>query len=1045
MAAALATSTCLAGDLSGPVPADYLSALRWRLIGPFRGGRTLAVAGVPGQPETFYFGAVAGGVWKTTDAGRTWVPLFDDQPIASIGALTIAPSDPSVIYVGTGEEALRSDITFGAGVYKSTDAGKSWRLIGLEDSQHIGRILVDPANPDIVLVAALGHAYGPNSERGVFRSTDGGAHWTKVLYKDERTGAINLAADPDNPQTVYAALWDVHRTTWSTYAPVTGPGGGLYRSQDGGLTWTELTGHGLPAGTLGRIGVAVAAGQNGQRVYAMIDSEHDAGLYRSNDGGESWRLVCTDPRIHSRPWYFSKLAVDPQNPDVVYAPNVALYRSTDGGAHFEAIKGAPGGDDYHQLWIDPEHPERMIVGSDQGAAVSVNGGKTWSSWYNQPTAQFYHVATDDSFPYRVYGSQQDSGTAAVLSRSDVGAISLRDWAPVGGQESGYLYPDPDDSNIVYGGGTDGDLFRFDKKTGQSQDITPWPAGSGSDLARRYRFPWTSAMAFSPQRPHALYYAAQVLFRSTDQGHSWTTISPDLTLRTGRSAAVAPGAGEQHAIINTVAPSRLERGLLWVGTDNGLIQITHDEGQTWRDVTPEGLPAWSQISLIEASPHDPVTAYAAVDRHFVDDFEPMILRTRDGGESWTKITTGIPAPAFVRAVREDPARKGLLYAGTELGVYVSFDDGDHWQSLQLNLPVSPIRDLVVHGEDLVVATHGRSFWILDGLTPLRQLEPSVLAAEMQIVRPASAIRVRASLNTDTPLPIETPLGTNPPAGAILDYFLKSVPAGELILEIRDQAGELVRRFSSRDQPESPQDAPAFTSDWFKSPPPPSTRAGLNRFVWDLRYPKPAALQRRYGIAAAYGTDTPRLPQGLLVLPGTYQVTLTVAGQSQAVPLEVKQDPRVEVPPAALSEQLALWNKIAQAMDGSRVAVLRIRELRSDLRDLRQKLGDAESAAEIVTAIDALEARAAQLEGSASWEKSSGFTGLNAGLASLANAIERADASPTEQARAVFAEYERQLGAFLASLAALESSELAALNQSLAQHGLPPLTLAAIPSS
>jgi hypothetical protein len=1036
LAAALVPIGLSAQAPAGVSPGELANALRWRLIGPFRGGRVLAVAGVPSQPDTFYFGAVAGGVWKTTDSGGTWTPLFDGQRIASVGAVAVAPSDPNVLYVGTGEAALRSDITFGDGVYRSDDAGGTWRHVGLEDSLHIGRIVVDPKDPDLVLVAALGHAYGPNAERGVFRSTDGGARWTKVLYReaDESTGAIELAADPDDPRTVYAALWNVRRTPWSAYAPVTGSGGGLFRSSDFGLTWTELWARGLPEPPFGRIGVAVAAGQQGRRVYALVDADKDAGLYRSDDGGESFRLVGRDPRIRSRAWYFGDLAVDPTNPDVVYAPNVALYRSDDGGATFEAWKGAPGGDDYHQLWIDPRRPERMIVASDQGAVVTLNGGRTWSSWYNQPTAQLYHVSTDDRFPFRVYGAQQDSGTVGVLSRGDGGAISFRDWAPQGGGESGHLFPDPGDPDIVYGGSTGGSLYRFDRRTGQVQDITPWPVRSvGRDLASaRYRFPWTSALAVVPRTPRTLYYAAQVLFKSTNGGESWAIVSPDLTQRTGRSSGTEPAVGEERAVISAVTPSALERGLVWVGTDNGLVHLTRDDGLNWSDVTPEGLLPWSGVSAIESSPHDPRVAYAVIDRHQSDDRNPYILRTRDGGENWTKIADGIPAPAFVRAVRADPVRKGLLYAGTELGVFFSLDDGDRWQPLQLNLPVSPVHDLVVQGDALVVATHGRSFWILDGLAPLRQLEPGVWERPAHLFRPAAAVRVRASLNTDTPLPPETPLGTNPPAGAFIDYWLKSPPQGELVLEIRDAAGTLVRRFSSGEA-EEPLEPPAFTSHWLRPAPPPPAHVGLNRFVWDLRYPRPPALRTSYGIATAPGLDTPRLPAGLLVLPGTYQVTMTVSGQSRTVPLEVTQDPRVRVDSAALKEQLDLWSRISKGLADSRAAVVRSRELRRRLGDVRERAGGLRDGAELVAAVDALVAGLSGLEGPGE-EAARGLVRTNAAFAEVATVVESADAAPTAQAQAAVAELARDLDGLLAELVALEARDLPPLNDRLKKRGL-----------
>src|SRR5882724_3050824 len=915
LASTLTCSALYAQSSASAVPDNVYSAMQWRCIGPHRGGRVLAVSGVRGEPYTFYFGAVAGGVWKTIDAGRSWTPIFDSQPIASIGALAVSTSDPNVIYVGTGEADMRSDISFGAGVYKSTDAGQSWSYLGLNDTRQIGRVLIDPKNPDVVLVAALGHGFGPNSERGVYRTTDGGKSWIRVLSKNENTGAIDLAYDPDNSRTVYASLWNVRRPAYSTYAPITGPGGGLYKSNDGGATWREIAGHGLPTGTLGRIGVDVVAGQHGKRVYALIDAGSASGLYRSDNSGDDWNLVSTEPRILSRGWYFGEVRSDPKSPDVVYVSNVSLYRSIDGGKNFKAIRGAPGGDDYHSLWIDSENPRRMIAGVDQGTIVTVNGGKTWSSWYNQPTAQFYHVAVDNQFPYWVYGAQQDSGTAAVVNRSDYGQITFRDWHPIGAGESGYILPDPVNPQIVYGGSTSGELYRFDTKTGQVQDVSPTPAEIGNKIT--YRYPWTTPIAFSFQAPHALYQSSQFLFRTADGGHSWKIISPDLTLRPGEKEADAKG------VIYSIAPSPLAAGTIWIGSDNGLVQLTRDEGKTWNEVSPKGLGTWSMISLIDASPHDPATAYAAIDRHQMDDIRPYIYRTRDFGRSWAKITNGIPDNTYVHAVREDLVRKGLLFAGTETGVFVSFNDGATWQPLQLNLPNASVRDLVIKGNDLVIATHGRSFWILDDISPLRELNSTVANESVHLFRPATAVRVRKNEGHDTPLPPETPAGKNPPAGAVIDFSLKSVPADEVTLEILDARGGLVRKYSTNDQQRPLDESQAFPTYWFRPPFPLSKRIGMNRFVWDLRYERPPALRYGYSIAAAFGEDAIMVPEGPLVSPGMYQVKLTVAGRSYTAPIEVKMDPRVKIAPLALSQQVVLEKRIFEAMNQSFAAVQEIR--------------------------------------------------------------------------------------------------------------------------
>jgi len=989
------------------------------------------VAGIPGDATTFYFGAVDGGVWRTTNAGLTWEPLFDREPVASVGALAIAPSNPKVVYVGTGEASIRSDITFGAGVYKSTDGGARWRFVGLEDTRHIGRILIDPKNPDVVLVAALGHAYGPNPERGVFRSTDGGRTWTQVLYKNPDTGAIDLASDPNDAHVVYAALWQARRPAWSQYPPDEGPGSGLYRSSDGGATWTELTGHGLPAGPLGRIGLAVARGKHGARVYALVGADKGAGLYRSDDAGDSWRLAGSDPRITGRNWYFCRISVDPQDPDVVYVPNVALLRSTDGGKTFTALKGAPGGDDYHELWIDPHAPARMIVGSDQGATISLDGGATWSSWYNQPTAQFYHVVTDDQFPYRVYGAQQDAGTAGITSRSDYGEITFRDWAPIGAGESGYIAPDPLNPDIIYGGDTYGGVVRFDRTTGQAQDISPWPVSTfGQPMPRRkYRFTWTSPLVFDRLDRHTLYHGAQVLFRTRDGGLHWDAISPDLTganpearAETG-AVTIANAAARGYGVIYTIAPSPLSAGLIWVGTDDGLIHVTTDGGGHWQNVTPEGLAPWSKVTLIEASPFDTGTAYAAVDRHRLDDFAPYIYRTRDSGRHWVRIDGGIAPHAYVHVVRTDPARAGLLYAGTETGVYVSFNDGEHWQSLQLNLPPVSVRDLAVHDNDLVAGTHGRSFWVLDDLTPLQQLGDEASRSRAHLFRPERAIRLRHSENRDTPLPPEEPHGANPPAGAVLDYYLASAPAGPVTLEILDRDGRSLRRFSSDERAEPPKEPPQFTSAWLPRTEPPTRHAGLNRFVWDLRYPRPPVDRYGYSIAAVAGQGTVEEPQGPLVLPGEYRVRLTVGSESDTQPLRVELDPRVHVPAGALADQLRLaleiWNALADehALRGA------VRKLGDDLRTLeRRSLDDATRGA-----IVSLE-RGADSLGRA----------LSGGdLADLETVVGSADREPTQQSRDVFDELRGRLGQTRRRWEQIQTQELAGVNDLLRRSGLPPV--------
>ncbi|MEJ2215992.1 MAG: hypothetical protein P8099_05190 [Gemmatimonadota bacterium] len=1045
----LASTLALALTLAGAAPAaaqsipdSAYSAMRWRMIGPFRAGRVLAASGIPGNPSTFYFGAVAGGVWKTDNAGVTWQPLFDGEPIASIGALAIGRSDPSVLYVGTGEADMRSDITYGNGVYKSTDGGAHWRHVGLEDTRQIGKVLVDPKNPDIVLVAALGHAYGPNEQRGVFRSADGGQTWTKVLYKDENTGAVDLAWDPTNPDVVYATLWNARRPPWSQYPPDEGPGSGIYKSTDEGRTWTELTGHGLPAGPLGRVGVTVS----GDRVYAIVEVQAGggtqgggpasakrgrSGLYRSDDGGTSWRFMSDDARITTRMWYFGRLFVDPTNPDVVYLPNRGIVRTEDGGRTFTTIKSEPGGDDYHYLWVDPTDGARMIFGSDQGAGISLDRGKTWSSWYNQPTAQFYHVVTDNQFPYWVYGAQQDAGTVAIRSRSDYGLITFRDWHPVGAGEAGYIAPDPKDPDIVFGGDTYGGVYRFDTRTGQRQDISPTPTASfGTPMSQRtYRFTWTSPIVFDPLDPNTLYLGAQVILKTTDGGLHWDSASPDLTSARPGTPDEGPltvqNAGPRgHAVVYTIAPSPVKEGVIWAGTDDGLIQLTTDGGAHWRNVTPPDLKPWSKISLIDASHTDAQTAYAAVDRHRLDDVNPYIYRTRDGGAHWDLVVDGIPYGAFVRAVRADPVRKGLLYAGTELGVYVSFDDGDHWQPLQLNLPVTPVRDLAVHENDLIAATHGRAFWILDDVTPLRQLTADVVKEDVHLFRPAPAVRLRRNESHDTPLPPEEPHGENPPAGAVIDYWLGSAPAGPVKLDIVDGQGHVVRSFASTDTATPPARPPFFTDWWLPRFRPLTTHAGHNRFVWNLRYPPPPAPGYSYSISAIAGHGTIAVPQGPLVRPGTYTARLTVGGHTETQPLEVKADPRVSVPDSVFAHQLDLaldiWHSMADAM----ALQQSIDGVGRQLLALDRKGLDRQT----LSTLDALDDRLADLRPAR----------LAGTMGSLEEVVTGADREPPQQARDAYALLKRQLTVQQHTWQEVVEDTLPALNRRLRAQGRTALT-------
>ena len=870
--------------------------LQWRNIGPFRGGRVLAVSGVPGEPEHFYFGSVNGGVWESRDAGRTWQPIFDGQPVGSIGALAVAPSNPRLLYVGSGEADMRSDIAQGNGMYKSTDGGKSWSFIGLADSQQIARILVHPSNPDLVYVAALGHPYGPNAERGVFRSSDGGKSWQRILSRngDSDTGAVDLAFEPGNPSVVYAALWQTRRTPWSVYPPSNGPGGGLFKSTDGGDHWTEIVGNGFPSKP-GRIGLAISPA-NPRRVYAIVDAA-EGGMYRSDDAGATWIRAGSDARVWQRGWYFGGITAEPDNADVVWSCNVNLFRSTDAGKTWAPVKGAPGGDDYHALWIDPQSPQRRILGVDQGTVVSLNGGKTWSSWFNQPTGQFYHVVTDSRFPYWVYGSQQDSGAAGIPSRTSAyDGITMTNFREVtAGGESDNIAPDPTDPDILFGGRVE----RLDLRTQQTQSIDPTLAYPDSDRAT-----WTLPLVFSPRNPHVLYFANQRLFRTEDGGNHWTRISDDLTRPDPGTptnldpvtAADRPHAGNRLGVIYAIAPSRTADRDLWVGTDDGQIWRTRDEGAHWSNVTPAALTGWSKVGIIDASHFDAETAYAAVDRHRLDDFRPYIYRTHDGGKSWQLVVNGIPADRVVNAVREDPVRRGMLYAGTERGMYVSYDDGDHWLSLQQNLPTTSVRDIEVRGDDVVIATHGRAFWILDDVGSLRQTD---LAAGSFLFRPSVAYRERPAGFTGTPMPKDEPLAPNRAAGAYIDYALQAAPAQPIVLEINDAQGNLVRRYSSSDAAAAVDPSKLRTApEWLATPSTLHTTPGMHRFVWPLRYALPAALAG--GRAAS--TD------GIWAPPGNYSVTLIVDGKRFTQPLRIAPDPRLPLPQSAYDEQFALAREI-----------------------------------------------------------------------------------------------------------------------------------------
>ena len=886
--------------------------LRWRPIGPFRGGRTKAATGVPGRPGLFYIGVVNGGVWRTTDYGRTWQPIFDDQPTGSIGAIAVAPSNPDVIYVGSGEGMQRPDLSTGDGIYKSTDAGKSWRHLGLRDGQQIPQIVVDPKDEKRLFVAVLGHPYGPNAERGIFRSTDGGESFEKVLYLDEDTGAADVALDPTDANVVYAVLWEARQGPWEN-GDFTGPGSGLYKSQDGGRSWRKLEA-GLPtfAEGLGRIGITVAP-SDPRRLYATVEARRQGGHLPLRRRRRELVAASTPTRASSRaPSDAAEVRVHPTDPDTVFVPTIVAWKSTDGGQTFTGFRGAPGGDDYQRIWIDPDRPDVMILSSDQGAIVTVNGGESWSSWYNQPTAQFYHVSTDNAFPYRVCGGQQESGSACVQSRGDDGQITFREWHPVGVEEYGYVAADPLDPDVVYGG----KLSRYDRRTGQVQNVSPRPLrGPG------YRVIRTQPVLFSPLDPKLLYFASNTLWKTSDGGVHWQEISPDLTRKTfpvpanvGKYRGTPAAEPQQRGVIYSVAPSPLDASRVWVGTDDGLIHVTRDGGTTWQDVTPQALAPWAKVSLVEASHFDRDTAWAAINTFRLDDTRPHIYRTRDGGKSWTHVTVGIPDDeGIVNAVREDPKRRDLVYAGSERQVWVSFDGGDRWQSLRVNMPATSIRDIVVKDDDLVAGTHGRGFWILDDVTPLRQLAEKALAAPAHLFAPPTAIRFRSNKNTDTPLPPDEPAAPNPPDGVTLAYHLKTA-ASRVALELLDAAGDVVRRYTSSDPPEPPVEGRNIPDYWIRPARPLATLAGLHRFVWDLRHATPAAASFGYPIAAVYA-NTPREPRGPFVLPGSYTVRLSVDGGSLTQPLTVAMDPRVKATPAELALQHALALRLVRALDES----------------------------------------------------------------------------------------------------------------------------------
>ena len=1034
-----------------PKPPDLLKQLQYRSIGPYRGGRSAAVAGVASQPAVFYYGATGGGVWKTTDGGINWESVSDNSVFGtgSVGAIGICDSDPNTVYVGMGESPIRGNVSHGDGVYKSNDAGKTWKRVGLEDTRQIARIRVHPKNPDLVYVAALGHVWGPNEQRGVFRSKDGGKTWEKILNRGNKAGAIDLILDPGNPNTMYAGFWEVYRKPWTLESG--GPGGGIFKSTDGGDTWTELTRNpGLPRGTVGKIGITVSPA-NSERVWAIVEAE-DGGVFRSDNGGTSWTKVNDERRLRQRAWYYTRIYADPKNVDTVYVLNTGFYRSNDGGRTYTPIS-VPHGDN-HDLWIAPDDPNRMIESNDGGANVSFNGGRSWTE-QDQPTAQFYRVALDNDFPYNVYGAQQDNSTVRIASRTNEGGIGTSDWYDVGGGESGWVAPSPKDSQIVFAGSYGGLTTRYDHRTGQLRDINPYPnnpMGSGADVLK-YRFQWNFPLLFSPHDPNTLYCAANVLFKSTDEGSSWQIISPDLTRndKTKQGSSGGPitkdnTSIEYYATIFTVMESPVQAGTIWTGSDDGLVHVSRDGGKNWSNVTPPKsiMPEWIQINSIEASPHDPATAYVAATMYKWDDYKPYLYKTSDYGKTWKKITDGIPDTTFTRVIREDPNKRGLLYAGTETGMYVSFDNGERWQSLQLNLPIVPITDLAIQKreKELVVATQGRAFWILDDLPVLHQLMDAGglnAVADTRLFKPKESYRMPGG--GGFPLPPTATVGRNPANGVVVYYSLKAKPTSDLELEFLDPAGKSIRKFTARvrkqGEAEGAAPAPAGEGGGFGgggAAPPVPMEVGLNRFVWDTRYPD--AVRFPGMILWAGETRGPKLP------PGTYQVKLTVDGKASTQNFEIKSDPRLTTAPADYAKQLELGLKIRDKLTETHNAIIQIRDVRKQVEDLLKRLAGQPNFKVVNDAgtalnknLTAVEEALYQTKNQSSQDPLNFPIRLNNKLAALGGVVGSADAAPTAQSYAVYDELVAQIDAQLQRLGQIMRTDVPAFNQLVREQNIP----------
>jgi photosystem II stability/assembly factor-like uncharacterized protein len=1035
-----------------------IQGMRWRNIGPFRGGRVKAAVGVPSQPNVFYMGMVNGGVWKTTDYGRVWLPIFDAQSSGSIGAIDVALSNPNVIYVGSGEGLHRPDLATGDGIYKSVDAGKTWTHVWKQSNQQIPRISIDPTNPDRAFVAVMGHPYGPNPERGIYRTTDGGKTWEKVLYKDEYTGAGDVQVAPNDPNTIYANLWDAQHGPWEN-SSFAGPNSGLFKSTDGGNTWKPLT-KGLPtaADGIGRIGISIAQ-SNPNRIYIIVGANRGNALYRSDDAGESWSVVSTDNRVVGKADDASAPAVDPKNPDIVYSANTVAWKSTDGGKSWAAHRGAPGGDDYQRYWINPNNTDIILLVADQGAVITVNGGKSWSSWYNQPTAAFYHVAADYNWPYNLCGGQQDSGSGCVASRGNDGSIGYREFHPVGAFEYDYVAPDPLDPNIYYGGFT---VSKYDRRTGQIQTVGPdasggrgGAAGNGPDYFRAVR---TRPILFSPINKRKLYYGTNVVWETVNGGNSWKRLSDDLSRATwevpknvGRYIGTPAAAVTRRGVVYAIAPSYVDSNTVWAGTDDGLIHVTRNGGKTWTNVTPPQMGPWWKVAQLDASHTDANTVYAAINTLRLDDQRPHLFRTRDGGKTWTEIVSGISADAPTNTIREDPIRKGLLFAGSETQVWFSLDDGEHWHDLRLNMPATSIRDLVIKDNDLAIGTHGRGFWILDDISPLRQWSEKAANDAVTLFKPATATRVRYSMYPDTPVPPDEPYAENPPDGAVIDYYLKSDAKGPVRIEILGEKGRVVRAFASTDAAEQPRDVGNWPYYWFRPPQAMGTKAGLQRYVWDLHFTPPGGPCELPISATPFNTKCE--PEGPWVHPGTYSVRLTVDGKSYTQPLTVRMDPRVKTPANALAMQGALSLSLYDAALEAPALAKQIRGVRAQLT----ARGSAASGA-LAASITGLAARLDTLAGpeSAAGGGRGGRGGAAAGstvesfstiagkFLPVMTLLQGADNAPTTQAIAVANGRLKSYATLKAAWSTITKNDLAKLNAALKAAGAQPVTVgAAVP--